>query len=293
VTAPAGIARLEDLLFERRVGNGLQRARRAATGYLAAVDAAAEFGMDEVDALLRAWTLARSIKEGAIEADVRRRMAEISAAVMEDAPGAWPGVVLPLLQALSQGPMIEADPHDVDGLLTRAASVFRKGCLAAQIAADRRGRAAGDRVVLDQIARDEVAGYFAEADDSANTAVRMHHLNAAARVATDRGLMDLAREASVQMQRIKPSELGMQRIRVESSLPKYVPASYIAGFTRGSSWRDGLSYFFASDVPSGEMDKVRSVGLSSRGTLASLFPTTCLVPVGCHLSAPPTRRPTA
>jgi hypothetical protein len=104
--------------------------------------------------------------------------------------------------------------------------------------------------------------------------VRMHHLNAAARVATDRGLRDLAREASAQMQRIKPSELGMQNIRVESNLPKYVPESYIARFTHGGSWRDGLAYFFASDVPSGHLDQVRSIGSSSRGTLASLFPTT-------------------
>lgn len=273
-TAPAAIARLEDLLFERRVGNGLQRARRAATSYLAAVDAAAEFGMDEVDALLRAWTLARSVKEGAVDADVRHRMAQISAAVMKEAPGARPGVVLPLLQALAQGPVIDPDPHDVDGLLTRAASVFRKGYLAEQIAADRRGRAAGDPVLLEQIARDEVAGYFAEADDSPNAAVRMHHLNAAARVAKDRGLTDVAREASVQMQRIRPSELGMQHIRVESNLPRYVPESYIARFTHGSSWRDGLAYFFASDVPSGALDQVRSIGSNSRGTLASLFPTT-------------------
>jgi hypothetical protein len=50
VVAPAGVARLEDLLFERRIGNGLHRARRAAISYLAAVDAADEFGMDEVDA---------------------------------------------------------------------------------------------------------------------------------------------------------------------------------------------------------------------------------------------------
>lgn len=46
VTAPAAIARMEDLLFERRVGNGLHRARRAASNYLLAIDVAAELGMD-------------------------------------------------------------------------------------------------------------------------------------------------------------------------------------------------------------------------------------------------------
>jgi hypothetical protein len=230
--------------------------------------------MDEVDALLRAWTLARSVKEGAVDADVRRRMAEICDTVMDAAPGTRPGVVLPLLRALAQGPLVGLDPHDVDGLLSRAAAGFRRGYLAEQIAADRRGRAAGNAELLEQIARDEVAAYFAEADDSPNAAVRMHHLNAAARVATARGLKELAREAAALMQRIRPSELGMQRIRVESSLPKYVPESYIARFTHGSSWRDGLAYFFATDVPTGHLDQVRTIGSSSRGTLASLFPTT-------------------
>lgn len=274
VSAPAAIARLEDLLFERRVGNGLERARRAALSYLAAIDAANKFGMAEVDALLRAWTLARSVKEQAVEAEVRERMARIADEVMTDAPGAHPGVVLPLLSALAQGTVSPHDPHDVDGLLARAAAVFRRGYLAEQIAGDRRRRAAGDPTLLEQVARDEVASFFAEADDAVNGAVRMHHLNAAARVATDRGLSDLAREAAARMQRIKPSELGMQRIRVESSLPMYVPESYIARFTHGASLSDGLAYFFASDVPSGDIEQVRSMGASSRGTLASLFPTT-------------------
>lgn len=274
VSAPAAIARVEDLLFERRVGNGLERARRAALSYLAAIDAAKDFGMAEVSALLRAWTLARSVREQVVEAAVRERMARIAEDVMTDNPGRQPGVVLPLLGALGQGPVFPPDPHDVDGLLTRAAAVFRKGYLAEQIARDRRRRAAGDPVLLEQIARDEVATFLEEADNAPNGAVRMHHLNDAARLATDRGLHDLAREATVRMQRIEPSELGMQRIRVETTVPAFVPESYIARFTHGASWRDGLVYFFATDVPSGDIAQVRSIGPGTRGTLASLFPTT-------------------
>ena len=70
--------------------------------------------------------------------------ADRSAAVMKDAPGTRLGVVLPLLRALAHGPVNLPEPHDVDGLLTHAASVFRKGYLAQQIASDRRGRAADD-----------------------------------------------------------------------------------------------------------------------------------------------------
>lgn len=274
VTAPAAIARLEDLLFELKVGNGRTRAERAAESYLAAVDAAAKLGMGEVDALLRAWTLVRYVGADVIEADIRHRMATIADEIMVNAPGARPGAVLPLLRVLAQGPLNDPDPHDVDDLLKRAARSFRRGDLAQTIASDRRRRAHGDQAKLDEIARDEVAAYFGEADSAANPAIEMHHLNAASRVATHRGLTELARQAAVRMQRIKPSDLGMQTIRVESSMPKYVPESYIARFTHGSSWQDGLAYFFASDVPSGDIDQVRSVGAMSRGTLASLFATT-------------------
>lgn len=276
VIAPPALARIEDLLFQRRVGNGRDRARRAAVAYLAAIDMSAEFGMDEVDALLRAWTLARSVREGAVDADVRRRMAEIAESIMAAAPGTRPGAVLPLLRALAHGPIIDPDPHDVDGLLESAATAFRKRYLASQIAADRRRRAAGDQTLLDRIARDEVAATLAEADDAVNTLVRVYHLNAAARLATDRGLTDLAREAAARMQRIKPSELALPHIRVESSLPAYVPESYIAGFTRGASWRDGMEYFFAGGVPTGTVEHLRSIGSTPRGILAELFPTTLL-----------------
>ncbi len=272
-TAPAAIARLEDLLFQRRVGNGRQRAGRAATNYLLAVDAADEIGMDEVSGLLRAWTLARAVKEYAVEADVRRRMVEICEEVMANTPGSRPGVVLPLLGALALGPRADPDPHDVDAMLATAAAAFQKGHLASEIAGYRRSRARGDSSELEAIARDEVAAYLAEADGASNGAVRMHHLNNAARVATDRGLPDLAREAAARMQRIGQSELGMQTIRAESSLPKFVPESYVAGFSRGGSWRDGLDYFLSSDVPSGDVDRLRQME-STRGPLASLFPTT-------------------
>lgn len=186
VTVPAAVARLEDLLFSRRVGNGLERARRASASYLEAVDDASEIGMSEVDALLRAWTLTRSVGEVELEAEIRDRMAGVVRALMEQDPGSQPGVVLPFLRALAQAPLEGPDPHDVDGLLARAASVYRSGYLGSQIAADRRARAGGDETRLKQIACDEVAAYFAEANDSRNAAVRMHHLNAAARVATDR-----------------------------------------------------------------------------------------------------------
>lgn len=278
-TAPAAVARFEDLLFARRDSNGRDRVRRAAAGYLAAVDAAGgeleDIDMHGVDALLRVWSLARSVREEDIDDDVRSRMADIVTKVLASMPGARPGAALPLLRALAAGPLrAGTDPHDVDALLERAATVYQRGDLALQIAADRRSRAAGDAATLEAIARDEVAAYFAEADAAAEAAVRMHHLEAAAQVATKRGLGELARKAASLMQQIKPSDLGLKRIRVETSIPKWVPESFLSQFTHGTSWREGLGYFFAGHPPSGSIDQVRKVGRGSRGVLMSLTPTT-------------------
>lgn len=274
-TAPAAIARFEDLLFTKRDGNGQQRVRRAADAYLAAVDDAAELDMHEVDALLRVWSLGRAVREADVDDEIRRRMTAIADHVMTTTPGALPGVSLPMLSALALGPVRGgADPHGIDGMLARAASIYVAGYLATQIASDRRRRAGGDPAQLELIAREEVAAYFADADATSEPAVRMIRLNNAAQVATQRGLPDLARRAAALMQQIKPSELGLKRIRVETSIPSYIPETFLAGFTAGASWRDGLAYLFAGDPPSGSIDRVRKSGKESRGTLASLFPTT-------------------
>lgn len=273
-TAQAAIARFEDLLFTKRAGNGLKRVRRATAAYLAAVEASDEIGMDVVDTLLRVWSLGRSVGEPEIDEEIRRRMSGIALDVMTTTPGAYPGVSLPMLSALAIGPVLDGDdPHDVDGMLARAAATYTSA-LATQIAADRRSRAGGDQAKLDQIARDEVAAYFTDADAANEPAVRMIRLTNAARVASQRGLPELARRAASLMQQIKPSELGLKRIRVETSIPSYVPESFIAPFTRGATWRDGLAYFFAGDPPSGPVEQIREIGKSSRGTPASLFPAT-------------------
>ncbi len=274
-TAQAAIARFEDLLFTKRDGNGLERVRRAAIAYLAAVDASTAIDMEVVDTLLRVWSLARSVRELDLDREVRQRMAAIVSNAFAHTPASPPGVVLPMLSALAAGPMSGGDdPHDVDGMLAMAAAVYTSDYLATQIASDRRRRAGGDQAKLEQVARDEVAAYFADAEGATEPAVRMFRLNNAARVATQRGLPELARQAASMMQQIKPADLGLKRIRVEGSLPSYVPESFMAPFTRGATWRDGLKYFLAGDPPSGSIEQIRQLGKSSRGTLARLFRTT-------------------
>lgn len=276
-TSPTAVARFEDLLFVKRHGNRFEHACRAARAYLSGVAGAPEIDMAVIDAVLRIWSLARSVSESTIDTQVRELMASVADQVMATTPGQHPGVVLPLLSALASGPIGGIDdPHDVDAMLRRAAETFTTDIHAGQIASDRRRRAKNNPDTLNQIARDEVAAHIKSANKTSEPAVKMLRLNAAAKLATQRGLPDVAREAARLMQQIKPSDLKMQRLRVEVPINAYTMEALAAPFTQGSSWRDGLAHFLNTGAPTGSIEHIQRTGKLVRGPLASIFPSTLL-----------------
>ena len=105
-----------------------------------------------------------------------------------------PGVFHPLLHLLCEPPTdparVQAVRERADTLLTALAAVESRSHLAADLASMRpklAGRGA-DAGVIAAIDADEVAGYVRNADAANHPAARMSHLEAAARVATRRGL---------------------------------------------------------------------------------------------------------
>lgn len=285
VGSPAAIARMDDLLFVRGDGNGRDHATRAIENYLLAVDSISQLPAPELkdhelhagSMLLRAWSLARSVRLVTEEAEVRQRLANVAEQVLAARDAAsHPGLSLPAIRALADGPMDRhsADPIDVDDLLVRAAAVYRKDYLARQIADDRRRRARGDAVALKAIAMDEVEACIEYAEAAPDAGSKMILLNGAARVATDRGLTDVARKIAAMMQRIPPSSLGMQSIEVSVPIPPFIRESFLIDFTRHGTWRDAIGYFFSTFVPSGSVTNLRS----SVGDSESVF-TRLLRPV--------------
>ena len=276
VAEPAAIARFEDLLFCRRDGNGRTRAMRAAEVYLHAAERE-DIDMDAVEAIVRAWSLARSVREEALEARIRQVLAEVADEVLTDVPGERPGVVLPMLGALAEGPIgadrsRQPDPIDVDGLLTRAASAFSRGYLASEVAGYRRARTQ-DWCAYEIIGRAEVAAYLREAEGSANPAVRMHHLEAAARVARARGLPEPCGKRRLRCSASsRPSGAEARHgDRVASSLRARVLAPQ---FTRSPDWRGGMGWFLAGDPPSGEVRRLKDYERNTRGGLRRVFAST-------------------
>jgi hypothetical protein len=99
VSAPAAIARLGELLFARRAPRPGDHARRAAKAYFDAV-AASDFGYHATVHLLRGWSLARQLKDEALENTALEMMTRRIDTLMEGEYRQKPGAVYPLLQVL-------------------------------------------------------------------------------------------------------------------------------------------------------------------------------------------------
>ena len=224
-TEPATVARFADLLWCRRIPEAGLHAARAARAYLQ-LAATGDIDMDTMDFLLRAWTLARRIGAANLDQQTHARLAQVASDVLTNHPGERPGILLTALGALARGPLRakkappSPDPSDVDDLLTRAAAACQRGNDASTVARHRRSRTQ-DPAALDAIARDEAAAYFRDAEAAPHPAVRMARLHAATRIAHDRGLSDLERQAAAAMQNIDPATLGWQTFTASTTLPAY------------------------------------------------------------------------
>ncbi len=280
LTEPAAIAHFEDLLWCRRDGNAGAHAARAAQTYLT-IASSGEVAMSSVEMLVRAWTLARQTGNAGLDRQVRARLAAVATDTLDTHPGQRPGILLPVLGALAQGPLrakkaaAAPDPIDVDDLLAQAAEECRRGRDAATVAQYRRGRTQ-DPAELQAIAREEVAGYLRDAEAAPQPAVRMLRLRDAAATARDRGLADLERDTVTAMQNINPAELGLQTVTASSTMPPHVVQGWLADFTRPTDWRAAMDRFLDDDCPTGNIAALRAEAAATRTVLSVYLPPVLL-----------------
>jgi hypothetical protein len=275
VTHQAAIAHFEDLLWCRRDGNPGTHASRAARAYLD-LGTSPEVGVSCATYLVRAWTIARQIRSADLDSQIRARMAVVASAVLDTNPGERPGVLLPVLGALAQGPIrvkkvVSTDPINVDDLLARASDTCARGRHATTVARFRRGRTQ-DPAAHQRIARDEVEAYFREADAATQPMVRMLLLQNAARVAAARGLRDLERVAATAMQNINPADIQWHVVRTSSRLPDYIVEGMLRGYTSGPDWHDGMDCFLTSECPTGDIADLRATAAATRSPLSQMLP---------------------
>ena len=153
--------------------------------------------------------------------------------------------------------------------------MYKKGYLASEIATLRRARTT-DPAEIESINRDEVEAYIDEAHAAPGAGARQIFLEQAATIARNRGLRDLTRRATAELERIKPDDLGLRVVRVEGGAPRHVLERWLANFVRGNDWREALEVFLATPPPTGELSDLHAWERSTRGSLRRSFSTTVL-----------------
>lgn len=266
VQHPGAKARLNDLLFLRRDGNPYVRATAAIDAYLADVDVTAEVDLTQAQGLVRAWDLARSVGDLAREVTVRGAMLSAAENTMKG-ESKWPGVVLPLIGALSTkpkeskkssrgGPAGAGDDARIDALLEEAWRAYDEGWLRSELA-DYLRRRAQTPDESQAANRREAQAYIDEALSRPGL-VRLSILESAVRVARDYGLTDLVERATALMQAIPKADLGLVVMSTSVSIPPDYIERWLAPFTTYSDWRFGLEYFLITDCPSGDLATLKS-----------------------------------
>ncbi|WP_216365073.1 hypothetical protein [Streptomyces spongiicola] len=250
VTHPVARARCADIVFTLRLANARDAAEKAANAYLDLVGGA--FRMTEQShALLRAWTLARSVNLVPLAQQVASVMFDTArdALARQDNPH----VFVELLDALTVPRKKNAQPVDprVDDLLDRALLTYTDTRIVAQVAKLVRRRAVGDESRIRKASEVEVTAYLNDADRATNAMIVRNHLSEAATRARQLNVPELERVAVARLQSAPPVEWKI--IESEIKIPNVLFRSYLRPFERADTWLAALGYWFHADSPSGTL----------------------------------------
>lgn len=257
IAAPLPRARLNDLCFEGGWGNRGERVRAAASSYLDAADALRSYSGDELDvpvaafaqlrSMARALALARTIADE--ELAQRARAAIVVAAEQSlDQAAPAPGVMLGLIELLlDRGGSFEDFDRFLESAKTRLADDHFNLSEAIKLQLRRLGLDDAKRTSLQ---RQLVVNQIQQAD-AGEGIVRVHYLEAAARLARDFGQSDLREHVTAELQKIGIDDLGLTEHRVEVQIPREEVERYMASFTEQTSWEDALLLMLAHGPPSG------------------------------------------
>jgi hypothetical protein len=280
----AARAHFSDLLFERRDGNGRDRAVNAGTAYLATARSSQETDLDVAACLVRAWDLARKVSAWPLLSEVYAELVARSDAEMSGGTPR-PGYVLPMIAAVAakptraqqdRAPETIPDSATVDRLLEAAFTTFTADYLASQITSLMRARTS-DPAEIEEINRREVPAHLTAAAATAGMA-RQFHLQHAIKTARSRGLPDLVRQATAELQQIPVKDLGLKRSSSSIRVPRDQVERFLEAFTVNPDWREGLGFFLRTSCPTGELEQLRQDArdIAKVAVLSSIIPRTIL-----------------
>ncbi|WP_405541511.1 hypothetical protein OG478_03860 [Streptomyces phaeochromogenes] len=250
VTHPAARARCADIVFTLRLANPRDAAEQAARGYLDLVGGSLRM-TEQSHALLRAWTLARSVKLVPLVQQVASVMFDTAqdALTRQDDPY----VFVYLLDVLTAKQKKNAQPVDprVDYLLDRALLTYTDTHIVAHVARLVRRRAVGDDSRIRKASEAEVMAYLNDADQATDAIVIRNHLSNAASRARQLNVPELEKVAVSRLQ--SAPSVDWATIGTEIKIPNALFRSYLRPFERADSWLAALGYWFHTDSPSGTL----------------------------------------
>ena len=246
---PLAVARLSDLLWERRWGDQPHlHARSAIDANMLATTIAND--LEATQFLVRALELSRAINDIDRESTVLGHSVQAAQTSLSD-PEPKPGVTLRLIEALLKAPP-ERRPLGIDVLLDRALEAYGQDPHLAQEVLDLRASLAKDPDSLQMIREEQVRGWRAAAE-RATGLVRMSFLQRALDVARLHGLVDIADEIRRELQEMSPEDLDLKTFSASIQIPEEQAEQFIESFV-ADDWRASLDRVGAIGPPSGDYD---------------------------------------
>jgi len=274
------VACLEELLLGRRDGDLPNRARSAATAYVAAVGGH-EDDLTTSAYLARAWTLSRIFKLADVEDLV---LDELERRIAGPAARKYIGVIMPMLAITACPPTNtgrETALHaTTEKVLAELASTTTMSHIVDEIGDLRRKivTSGPDAVTKKTQIRANQIGALRRAAEAPglHPLVKQAHLMTAAEFATRHSLREDLKQIQRDLEEVSAGDLGLQRFSAETAIDPWYPEQEMHPFVQGHTWHHGLQYFLFTPPPTGDVDELRKSVTNRNDVLAHLFPTVLL-----------------
>ncbi len=277
---PVVLARLNDLLWERKLGE--RPDQRAIDSYLAMRES--KEPMVAPDALVRALELARALHD-------TERAAEIATLVVAHARASiegeeWePGVALILIEAAIELPAAER-PEGLSDVLEQVKTRYQADPYIVQSTTELQAALRRDDPEQEQALHAEAVERFRQAAGEAAGILRVAHLQHALEIARQYGLREQMEELRRELQEVRPEDLDLKEVSAEIAIPTEQIERLIERVAGGEDWPDCLERFAASyGPPSGRHDKNVELihELKARSPLLFMIPHVEFGPEGTTL----------
>jgi hypothetical protein len=284
VAAPVARARLHDLCFVARLGNGREQARAAIEAYVELGDLypmadgievnRLQVALGATHALARALDLARVTGQDDLALVVIGKLIAATRCSLDD-PVAGAGVVLGFLDPLVHD---RARLAEVDDLLARARGRYENDLWntlsTIELELMRPGVTDEER---EHLHRDEVLSLMKGADEAPPMNAIMHLQDAAQR-AQNHNLADLFEQIAIRLQSFNGQDVGLVRHEVKIEIPPEAVESFITQFVGTPSWQEALVGLVSVNPASGHIVENQSevAALPAISPLVSMLAVTSL-----------------